>query len=114
MSQARQRRVWLVGAALVLNLGLGGSYVGLWLREARADLFWRADFTAYYTAASMVRAGHGAAIYDERAAAAAQEAVLGGRRFEEGLLPFLTPPQVALALVPLTFLPLRQAFWLWS
>jgi hypothetical protein len=107
-------RRWLIGLALVVNLGLGASYAGLWIRDARNHALWRADFTAFYTGATMIAEGEGAELYDFAAQARAQQRLLGERRFERGLLPFLNPPHVAFALVPLTRLSLAHALWIWT
>ena len=70
------------------------------------------DFTVFYTAAAMLRAGMGRHLYS----GAAQYLVQ--RRFVitdwQGPLPFLHPPFEALLFVPFTFLPYPYAWMLWN
>lgn len=97
-----------------LNIAIALSYVGLMVIAARQDLLWRADFTAYYTGAAMVRDGHGTNLYDLEAQMQCQQRILEGRIFMDGLLPFNYPPYFAVILVPLTYFSLSTAFWLWT
>lgn len=96
------------------NLGLGLGYVGLWVIAGTQGLFWRADFTGFYTGWAMVRDGLGAQLYDLALQARYQQQLLGGRSFSEGLLPFTYPPHTAVLFVPLTWAPLSYAFWIWT
>jgi hypothetical protein len=107
-------RDWLVRGALILNLSLALSYVGLWLMAAHDDSFWRADFTAFYTAWTMVREGQGARLYDWDVQQTYQQRILDGHNREGNLLPYVNPPHVALALAPLALLPRDIAFLLWT
>ena len=105
---------WLIRGALLLNLSLGLSYVGLWVMLAQQDLFWRADFSAYYTGWAIARDGLGAQLYDFNLQADYQQRILEGRSFSDGLLPYLNPPYATLPFIPLSLLPLKSAFWVWS
>jgi hypothetical protein len=96
-----------------LNLGLGFSYIGLWIVSISQGLFWRADFTAFYTAFSMVRDGYGNRLYDFDLQTAYQQQILGGKSFQDGLLPFINPPYVAVLFVPLAWLSHWSAFSVW-
>jgi hypothetical protein len=100
--------------AIAVNLGLGLSYICLMVIAEIQGLFWRADFTAYYTGGSMVRDGLGSRLYDLALQAAYQQQILGGRSFSEGLLPYNYPPHTALLFVPLAWVPLSHAFWIWT
>lgn len=99
--------------ALALNLILAMSFVGLWLIAAHEGLFWRADFSAFYTGWSIVRDGRGAQLYDLSVQTAYQQRVLEGRSFSEGLLPYVNPPHVTIPFAPLAWLPLSIAFVVW-
>jgi len=110
-------RIWRRGALrylFYLNIAIALSYVGLILVAARQDLLWRADFTAYYTGAAMIRDGNGARLYDIGLQTEYQQGILGQRSFLGGLLPYNTPPHFALFLLPLAYLPLPAAFWVWT
>jgi hypothetical protein len=94
------------------SLALG--YAALWVMTMVQGLAWRADFSAFYTAWTMVLDGQGANLYDLELQARYQQAILGGRSFEGGLLRFNNPPHVAVLLAPLGLLPRETAFLLWT
>jgi hypothetical protein len=99
---------------LAVHLGLALSYAGLvGMAFARGET-WRADFTAHYTGALLIREGHGAALYDLDLQGRRQRALLSGRHLYDGLLPYLHPPYGALLLSPLAALPLPVAFGVWT
>lgn len=103
----------LLTLLFALNLGIGFSYIGLWLVTIRQGLFWRADFTAFYTAFTMVRDGDGSRLYDFALQTTYQQRILGGRSFSDGLLPFINPPYVAAIFAPLAWVSHWSAFVLW-
>ena len=103
-------QIWRRGALRYLfymNVAIALSYVGLILVAARQDLLWRADFTAYYTGAAMIRDGIGRRLYDLDLQTAYQQRILGQRSFLGGLLPYNSPPHLALLLVPLLYFHLH-------
>lgn len=104
----------LLQLALLVNLGVATSYVWLLASMARQRVFWQADFTAFYTGWSIVRDGLGARLYDVGLQTAYQQEILGGRSFADGLLPYVNPPHAALPFVPLSFLSLSDAFYVWT
>jgi Glycosyltransferase family 87 len=65
------------------------------------------DLPAFYGAARIVRAGETGRLYDPAAQEAAERDLLPGTG---GRLPFPYPPYVALAYVPLTWLPFKIAY----
>lgn len=97
-----------------LNVGIFISYVLLWIIALRDDLFWRADFTAFYTAGLMVRSGDAARLYEYALQAHYQQQILQGRSFLGGLLPYNYPPHLALLMAPLSIAPLYVAFGFWT
>ncbi len=100
---------------IALNLGIALAYVGFWLIALHQKLTWRADFTAFYTAAVMVKDGiRGDRLYDFVLQTRYQQEILGGRYLADGLMAFYYPPYVALLLTPLAFLSRRSAYILWS
>jgi len=103
-------RRWLI-AGLILNVGLAASNAVFLLQPAKEQ---RGDFVQLYTAWTLVREGDGARLYDYRLQAERQRNLLDGWTFPGGLLPFNYPPQVGLLFAPLSTLPLRAAFHLWS
>jgi hypothetical protein len=100
--------------ALILNLSLAISYVGLWIIQAQQGNLWRADFSAFYTSWVMVHDGEGSQIYNFQLEAQYQQNILGGRSFAEGLLPYNNPPHVALFFAPMAYLSLQHAYMLWT
>src|SRR5579862_928286 len=72
------------------------------------------DFTVFYSAAKIIRAGQGANLYDPLTQQAVQEQFSSDPDLRRGPLPYLHPPFEALLLVPLTFLPYPDAFWVWN
>lgn len=117
----------LTQSIIIIHIALTISYAALWVRTAIEGQFWRGDFTAYYTGWSIVRDGHGAHLYDLDLQTRYQQHILdvSTRRlawredapaptFADGVLPFVNPPYTAIPFVPLTWLPLTTAFFVWS
>ncbi len=97
-----------------VNLCLIITYLGFWGIAWHQGLLWRADFTAYYTGGALLRDGLGDQLYNLNLQAHYQQEILEGRSFRDGLLPFNSPPHLALIILPLTFLQLSYAFGVWS
>ena len=74
------------------------------------------DFTAFYTAAHIIRAGDAHRLYDVSVQTQVQQTFLlpHGWIFSGGLLPYINPPFFAAFLIPLSFLPLAWAFHAWN
>jgi len=72
------------------------------------------DFTAFYTAARILREGRSANLYDPATQNAVQFEFATNQDIRHGPLPYICPPYEALVFVPLTFLPYAQAFLLWN
>jgi hypothetical protein len=100
--------------AAVLNGSLAVLLVGLWVWMGVQGLFWKADFSAFYTGWSMVLDGHGDRLYDRDLQDAYQHRVVLEKPADEGLLPFISPPHLALTLAPLALLPRGLAFGVWT
>ena len=79
-------------------------------RIAKAD----PDFTAFYTAGTLLRESRGDQIYNARAQEEAQQAFATDSDIRQGPLPYIHPPYEALLFLPLTFLPYREAFVVWD
>lgn len=99
---------------ITLNAALFISYSGLWFASLNQNLFWRADFTAFYTGWTMVRDGVQGDLYDLKLQIAYQQRVLADYPTQGGLLPYINPPHFALLFAPLAALSLAQAFYLWT
>jgi Glycosyltransferase family 87 len=107
----RLRRLLLVGAAALFLEVMAGEAAALVL-TALGPLH-TPDFIAYYTAAKIVVAGRGPQLYDlatQTAMQASLTAGWGGQRF---LLAWANPPQDALLVAPLAYLPYRAAYVVW-
>jgi hypothetical protein len=105
---------YLIVGFTIINIFLIGFTITIWIGGAQQGLFSKADFTNYYTAYVMVRAGDGGKLYDLDIQAAYQREILGPLTFKDGLLPFLNPPFFALVFSPLSLLPLNTAFIVWT
>lgn len=79
-------------------------------RIARGD----PDFTVFYTAARILREGHGAQLYDPAVQHVVQNEFTSNELIRRGPLPFIHPPFEAVAFVPLTILPYPVAFVVWD
>lgn len=105
---------WLTRLALALNLGLSLSYIGLLALTFWSGMYWRTDFSAFYTGWSIARDGLGAQLYDFDLQTAYQQRILEGRSFSDGLLPYLNPPHATIPFIPIALLSLRDAFTIWT
>ncbi len=75
----------------------------------------QADFTGYYTAATIAVRGLGAHLYDLDLQRQVQSEIIFPHRFEVGgVLPFQYPPFAVLPFLPLAWLPIRTAYYLWG
>jgi hypothetical protein len=71
----------------------------------------RSDYMTYHVAARIVLDGHGDCLYDEQCQAEAQRELIGEEpSFENGALPFNSPPWFAALVAPLGWLPLLIGF----
>ena len=105
------RRLLGFAAALFFAEALGAEAAGL-VGFAAGPLH-SPDFIAYYTAARIVVTGHGAQLYDLATQTAVQHSLTtgwGGRRL---LLAWANPPQDALLVAPLAYLPYKVAYLGW-
>lgn len=103
------RRTALAVAAV--SIALLAVYAWQWAALSPAQVG-SSDFTAMYVGGSLLRAGHGGAIYDLGLQASLQAHLLAP--LVRGDLPFVNPPAAAAALAPLTVLPLAAAFRVWQ
>ena len=106
-------QAYKTGAYLFLAAVLGTHAFFLWSvrsRIAKGD----PDFTVFYTAGKIVRAGLGSKLYDPRTQQAVQQEFATNSDIRRGALPYIHPPFEALLFLPLTFLPYRVAFMVWN
>jgi hypothetical protein len=72
------------------------------------------DFSAFYTAGQMVRAGHSGDLYDIEAVGRAERALAAAHGLEvRNVGPWWNPPFYALVFVPLSALPYEAAIAVW-
>jgi Glycosyltransferase family 87 len=107
MSQPRLPAAAVAAVAVVLL----AAYAVLWAGVSQTDIG-TSDFTASYVGATLLREGHGAALYDEALQAPLHAALIAPLR--RGNLPFPNPPLAAVVAVPFTLLPLDTAYRLWQ
>ena len=79
-------------------------------RIARGD----PDFTAFYTAGTLLRSGQGSLIYDPAAQFTAQSRFAGDSDIRRGPLRYIHPPWEAILFIPFTLLSYPVAFALWD
>ncbi|MGZ4730770.1 MAG: glycosyltransferase family 87 protein [Terriglobales bacterium] len=72
------------------------------------------DFTAFYAAATLVRSGQAADIYNPSAQFRAQARFTADPELRRGPLRYIHPPFEALLFVPFALFPYRAAFVLWD
>lgn len=99
---------------LLIHTLLAAGYLAVWVFGMDEGLLWRTDFTAFYTGWRIARDGQTEHLYDFAVQRRYQQQILGGRQMEDGLLPYLNPPQATLVFLPLAGLPLAPAFRLWT
>jgi hypothetical protein len=107
MSRLRPPAAIVAAAAVVLL----AAYAALWAGVSQANIG-TADFTATYVGGTLLREGHGASMYDQALQAPLHAALIAP--LQRGNLPFVNPPLSAVAVVPLTLLPLLAAYRLWQ
>lgn len=107
MSRPRLPAATVAAVAVVLL----AAYAALWAGVSQANIG-TSDFTAIYVGGTLLREGHGAAIYDQTLQAPLHAALIAP--LQRGNLPFVSPPLAAAAVVPLTLLPLTAAYRLWQ
>ena len=105
LTHARVRWVIVVACALTLAYLLAGALTS-------ASSIGRSDFTSFYGAATLLRDGHRAGIYNPALQELMHRALVAPDRI--GNLPFVDPPAAAAILLPLTFLPLDLAYHVWA
>jgi hypothetical protein len=98
----------------VINIGVALSCIGFLAISIINDYYWRADFTAFYTGGALLRDSHGSQLFDLELQTQYQKEILHDRSFEDGVLPFNYPPFVAFLFLPLSYLPLNVAYYLWT
>ena len=104
----REALLWIFVAAIIST-----HVFFLWRvrdRIARGD----PDFTVFYTAGKILRAGQGSQLYQSNALLAVQAEFSRNSDIRRGPLPYIHPPFEALLFLPLTFLSYTQAFVAWN
>jgi hypothetical protein len=104
-SMSRQRLTAVVIAAMALSILV--AYTVMWVDVSQAHIG-GSDFTATYVGGTLLREGHGAAIYDQTLQAPLHAALIAPSR--GGNLAFVYPPPAAVLVLPLTLLPLTAAY----
>ncbi|MBV8527130.1 MAG: DUF2029 domain-containing protein [Candidatus Dormibacteraeota bacterium] len=104
--QARTTRI-----VVAVSTALLAAYAILWAPLTPFDIG-RSDFTAFYVGGTLLREGHGAALYDESLQGPLHAQLIAPDR--EGNLPFVDPPVAAALVAPVTLLGLGSAYRLWA
>lgn len=103
---ATVRAFLVIAIVIVVEIAVALTLVPL-TNRARVE---PTDFVNFYVGASIVRAGHGANLYDREVQVAAFKSIVGHTSTQY----FLHPAFEAGALAPLTLLSLEQGFILWT
>lgn len=101
-----------ISLCVALLIALVYSYVSLLVTGGTSPK--QTDFVPSYSSAHLVLAGHGARVYDFPTLAGYERHLVHPLKLRDGIMPFLYPPFVAMALAPLAALPLTAAFILWT
>lgn len=107
MSLPRLPVAVVAAAAAVLLAG----YAALWTGVSTTEVN-RADFTAFYVGGTLLREGHGAAMYDQSLQASLHASLIAPQQGAN--LAFVNPPVAALVVAPITVLPLGAAYHVWQ
>jgi hypothetical protein len=102
----------LVLAAFV-SVIITALYLSVWVVLASRGIFNPVDFWVYYPVAVLVWDGHGNQLYDLGIQSQYQFQLLGAFPLNGRVLPFIGPPHLALALLPLAILSPHWAFSFW-
>jgi alpha-1,2-mannosyltransferase len=100
---------WATGVA-VWSIWVGSLAVGGWARDAEGMIF-GADHITFYSAATLVREGRPAAMYDHAALGEVQQRINGPERGE--FWAYRNPPFYALLYVPTAALPYYASVVVW-
>ncbi len=111
MAPARTRNL-LIAAGAAAALVAAGYDAWLWMASYTGDNFHN-DFTFYYAAARLGLAHGWAGLYNLDLQQQQLDAV-GSQIKVAQLARYVSPPPLAWLVVPLTALPFRVAYWLWS
>jgi Glycosyltransferase family 87 len=93
-----------------------GLFLNLFMAWKDRDLVRKGypDFTIFYSAGKMVRAGMASSLYEERVEFQTQLQFAPDVSVRHGALPYNHPPFEALLFVPFTFLPYLPAYLAWN
>lgn len=105
LTRVRLRWSMVLAGALIAGYLVGGTHVS-------ALSIGRSDFTSFYGAATLLREGHGAGIYNPSLQQSIHAALVAPDPI--GNLPFVDPPVAAALVIPVTFLPLDVAYHVWA
>ena len=102
----------LVFAAFV-SVIITALYLSAWVELASRGSFNPVDFWSFYTGAVLVGSGHGNQLYDLGIQSQYQFQLLGAFPLNGRVLPFVSPPHLSLALLPLAILSPNWAYSFW-
>jgi hypothetical protein len=111
MGRASRRNLAIAGAGAAAVI-LAGYDLWLWLTNYLGDNFHN-DFTFYFAAARLGLAHGWSHLYDLKLQQEQLDAI-GSRITVAQLARYVSPPPLAWLTVPLTLLPYRIAYWVWS
>jgi len=111
MGSASRRNLVFAGAGAAAVI-LAGYDLWIWLTSYLGDNFHN-DFTFYYAAARLGLAHGWSHLYDLKLQQEQLDAI-GSRITVAQLARFVSPPPLAWLVVPMTLLPYRAAYWVWS
>jgi hypothetical protein len=109
---SRRRRNLLIAAAAAAATVCAGYDLWLWLTNYASDNFHN-DFTFYYAAARLGLVHSWSRLYDLSLQQEQLDAIGSNIRVAQ-LARYVSPPPLAWLVVPLTALPYRAAYWVWS
>jgi Glycosyltransferase family 87 len=111
MRRPRRRNLVVAGAGTAAVI-FAGYDIWLWLSSYLSDNFHN-DFTFYFAAARLGLSHGWSGLYDLKLQQEQLDAI-GSRITVAQLARYVSPPPLAWVVVPLTVLPYRVAYWIWS
>ena len=96
---------------VALTLALIGSYIAMLGQDDAGSK--HTDFVSYYSGSNLVLHGHADRLYDFNALGEFERQLVHPLVVRNGVLPYVYPPFLAVALTPLAALPFQVAYLVW-
>ena len=99
---------------LLINIAIIGINAAIFIILVNNQSFVAVDFNSLYTGFKIVGNGDGAKLYDLDLQTKYQQEIMRNAQFEEGVLPYVTAPFIAILFSPLSKVSINVAFYIWT